>query len=328
MTSSDPSRERPAPLPPPQVERVVGRTTSGLPGPALVAVAGIHGNEPAGIYAARRVLAAIEERRPVIRGEFVVLAGNRAALAQGVRYQAKDLNRVWTPERVAALDAAEPASSHDPASHDPEDAEQRELYAALRDVRDRAAGEVTLIDMHSTSADGAPFLAIVDDPAPRAFAAHFPLTVLRGLVDRLAGTMIAQLAGPRLVTMVLESGQNQRLSSVDHGEAVLWIGLVAAGVLDERDAPDLAPMRELLRRARGDLPRDIAVTYRHAIADDDEFRMLPGFAHFQPVHAGQLLAHDVRGEVRSPQDGFILLPLYQGLGDDGFFLGTSGDSGD
>jgi hypothetical protein len=39
-----------------------------------------------------------------------------------------------------------------------------------------------------------------------------------------------------------------------------------------------------------------------------------------PVRPAQLLAHDVRGEIRADRAGRILLPLYQALGDDGFFL--------
>ena len=49
--------------------------------------------------------------------------------------------------------------------------------------------------------------------------------------------------------------------------------------------------------------------------------MEPGFANIQPVARGQLLARDRRGEIRAPEDCLVVMPLYQGLGDDGFFLG-------
>jgi succinylglutamate desuccinylase len=45
------------------------------------------------------------------------------------------------------------------------------------------------------------------------------------------------------------------------------------------------------------------------------------------VHAGQLLAHDRRGELRAERDGILFMPLYQPLGDDGFFFGRE-ESGD
>lgn len=51
--------------------------------------------------------------------------------------------------------------------------------------------------------------------------------------------------------------------------------------------------------------------------------MQPGFASFDPVERGQPLATDRGGIVRSPRGGRLLMPLYQPLGDDGFFLARS-----
>jgi succinylglutamate desuccinylase len=39
------------------------------------------------------------------------------------------------------------------------------------------------------------------------------------------------------------------------------------------------------------------------------------------VRRGQVLARDRTGEIKARETGLILLPLYQPLGDDGFFLG-------
>ena len=36
-----------------------------------------------------------------------------------------------------------------------------------------------------------------------------------------------------------------------------------------------------------------------------------------------MLAQDQTGDIRSQQDGLILMPLYQGLGSDGFFIGRA-----
>ena len=49
--------------------------------------------------------------------------------------------------------------------------------------------------------------------------------------------------------------------------------------------------------------------------------MEPGFANIQRIQAGQLLARDRQGEIRAREDGVLVMPLYQRLGDDGFFLG-------
>jgi len=64
--------------------REIGRLVGAAPGPTLVAVAGVHGNEPAGIEAARRVFARLERGGVAVRGELVVFAGNAAAMRLGM----------------------------------------------------------------------------------------------------------------------------------------------------------------------------------------------------------------------------------------------------
>jgi hypothetical protein len=48
--------------------------------------------------------------------------------------------------------------------------------------------------------------------------------------------------------------------------------------------------------------------------------MEPGFHGLQQVQKGQLLARDRHGEVRALANGRLLMPLYQPVGSDGFFL--------
>jgi hypothetical protein len=48
--------------------------------------------------------------------------------------------------------------------------------------------------------------------------------------------------------------------------------------------------------------------------------MRPGYQNFQKVKQGEVVAHDRAGEVTVPEDGFLFLPLYQALGDDGLFI--------
>ncbi len=62
------------------------------------------------------------------------------------------------------------------------------------------------------------------------------------------------------------------------------------------------------------------IRYRHAISDDDDFQMRTGFASFDMVQPGEVLADSVNGEVLVPYGGRLLMPLYQRLGEDGFFI--------
>ena len=78
----------------PEPERVVGRAVGERPGPTVIVMTTMHGNEPTGLIAARRVLQRIEDDGIELRGELVALAGNLPALREGIRYIDDDLNRL------------------------------------------------------------------------------------------------------------------------------------------------------------------------------------------------------------------------------------------
>ena len=120
--------------------------------------------------------------------------------------------------------------------------------------------------------------------------------------------------------MGFEAGRHQDLASVDRSESILWLALVAAGNLLPDHCPDLATHTERLQKATTDLPRFLEVRHRHGILPEDGYKMEQGFENFQQVRAGQLLGSDSRGPVFSPESGRVLMPLYQELGSDGFFI--------
>lgn len=297
-----------------RLERCLGRVVGERPGPTLVAVGGVHGNEPSGVRALERVLSVLAGKGGVLRGEFVALAGNLAALHRGVRFLDRDLNRCWTPERVAELRARPPAERR------AEDREQLELAGEMETAFDRARGPTFVLDLHSTSGGGAPF-AVLDDTLPnRAFASHLPVPIVLGLEEVLAGTLLAYLSDRGHLTVAFEAGRHQNPRAVDHAEAAVWIALAAAGLLDGTDLEPPAHLREVLAAAAAGLPRFVEARYRHGLSPGDGFQMEPGFRSFQAVSKGQLLARDREGEIRSPAEGLLLMPLYQPQGEDGFFL--------
>jgi succinylglutamate desuccinylase len=48
--------------------------------------------------------------------------------------------------------------------------------------------------------------------------------------------------------------------------------------------------------------------------------MNPGYVNLQPIAESEVLARDRTGDVRAPEGGRVLMPLYQEQGDDGFFV--------
>jgi succinylglutamate desuccinylase len=302
-------------------KREIARIVGNAPGPTLIVVAGIHGNEPAGIHAARRVVERLARVEAPLRGELLVLAGNVGALRAGKRYLTKDLNRQWTEAHVEAL-LSKPAGNLAEVD-DAEDREQRELLAAIEGAKARARGRVHLADFHTSSANGIPFVLFGDTLAQRQFVRVFPLPILIGLEEQLDGALSEYWTRHGCVTFACEGGQHTDPTAVDHLAAVLYLALDEAGLVPRGFMPEVEESLALLRRARGELPPFLEVVSRHAITEEDAFRMEPGFNNLSPAAAGQLLAHDAKGEIRAPKDGVVILPLYQGLGSDGFFWGRA-----
>ena len=300
-------------------DREVGRVVGKMRGPTLIAVASIHGNEHAGIPAARRVMEQMKASGANLRGELFVIAGNVASLRAGRRYEHRDLNRVWHESDVAALEAKV-------KREEPLDAEEREqlgILTAIRGAIARARGPVFLVDLHTTSAHGVPFVLFGDTLAQRAFTSGLPLPVVLGLEEQLDGVLSSYWTRHGCTTFGVEGGQHDDPASVDNLAAVLLLAAEAAGLFERGAVKDTRAAYELLELRRGSLPRVMEVVSRHAIVDEDAFIMEPGFKNLDHARATQLLARDRNGEIRAPRDGLVLLPLYQKQGSEGFFWGRA-----
>ncbi|HEU5058033.1 MAG TPA: succinylglutamate desuccinylase/aspartoacylase family protein [Kofleriaceae bacterium] len=282
----------------------LGSVRGDAAGPTLILVGGLHGNEPAGVEASRRVLARLAPS--TVAGEVAAFRGNPPALAAGRRYLTRDLNRQWTPALIAAA-----RSAVDP---DPETAALAALADEIDQLLARARGPVFALDLHTTSAEGIPFAIAGGHAADRSFGREIPLPVVVGLQESLGGTLTEYLASRGCVALAVEGGQSESAAAAAHLEAVIVVGLAAAGLAH---LPELGMAHETLARARGDLPPRIEVALRQPVGPG--FRMVPGFANIERTAAGTLLAHDATGEIRAPFDGLVLMPLYQAQGSDGFF---------
>lgn len=294
-------------------ERVLGRVRGPRPGPTLLCIGALHGNETAGVRALERVLAELAPRAHEITGEFVALVGNRRALAQRRRYVIRDLNRAWTEARLELL-------AEGRAGEAGEDREQRELLAAIEAVVERSRGPVFVLDLHTTSGTGGPFTTFGDTLPNRDFAAQIPAPMILGLEELVDGTLLAFLGHHGLVAVVFESGQHDEPESVERAEAGIWIAVAAAGLVSHARLPQASDGWKRLHRETRVLPRALEMRYRHAVEPGDGFAMRPGYRNFQRVVPGEVVARDTGGDVRVDERSRILMPLYQEQGEDGFFL--------
>ena len=291
--------------------RVLGHLDSGCEGVCLVAVGGIHGNESAGVAALRRVVECLHGTGLVRRGQLWALSGNLGALDEGERYLDRDLNRAWLPEDLAQLRAKE----HDLA----EDREQAELIEIFERAQKQARGPVVFVDLHTSSAAGAPFCCLSDTRANRRVGLALPIPMILGLEECVDGAVLEYFNGRKLVSLAIEGGRHEDTSSVENLESAVLLVMRHLGLIDGKGLGIEERHTSLAREARG-LPRVLEVLHREVVKDRNSFRMRPGFQSFKPVSKGTELAeHD--GELRSaPMDCRVLLPLYQGKGEDGYFL--------
>ena len=300
-----------APLP---YDRFLGRVRGPNAGPTLICVGGIHGNEPAGVVALERVLAALNGRSAHVDGEFVALAGNRSALAARKRFVDRDLNRAWTDERLARL------RSEGDLNGDTEDREQVELLTALDDAVTDSRGPVYVLDLHTTSGIRGMFSTFGDSLPNRDFAEHIPVPMVLGLEELVEGTLLGFLGEHGLVAIAVESGQHDEELAVDRAEAAIWIAIRTAGLLSDAEIPEARTGQEMLRREARGLPRAVEMRYKYDVTPELAFSMKPGYENFQPVSNGEAIARDRDGDVVLGEDGILLMPLYQEQGEDGFFL--------
>jgi len=295
------------------VPRLLGRVGDPRSGPTLVCVGGLHGNEPAGVLALQRIFAKLGDEPEGFRGQLVGLAGNRRALAKRARYLEHDLNRHWLPERVERLRRAE-----EPL--EAEDLELVELDRTLDEIFAEAEGGVVCLDLHTFSGPGHCFVTLDDALVNREFALRFPAPLVLGLEEELAGTLSNHFTAQGIVNIGFESGQHDEPAAVDRAEEAIWIALEVVGVVAPGSRPEVGVAHARLDADADGYPDVVEVRYRHEIKPEDEFLMEPGFRGLEPIKAGQVLAEDRRGEVRSPTGGLLLMPLYQKQGADGFFV--------
>ncbi len=301
--------------------RIIGHYVGSAPGPLVIAIGGIHGNEPAGVYALERLFDLLEEEPLVnpgfsFRGELLALRGNVAALSSGRRYIDVDLNRIWP-------DANQPVTTGTSS----EARELDDLLAIIEDVAEASPlSDIVLLDLHTTTARSGIFSVTGDDDPSLLLAAEMGVPVIRGMLDGMSNTTLhyfrkKNFPGERSVRAIsFEAGNHDDPGSVDRAVAATVSLLRALGCVQEEDVS--THHDETLREAAGQLPILTELVYVHKLPRkrDNDFRMLPGFTNFQPVRAGTLLATDRDGDIRAAETGYVLMPLYQELGEEGFFL--------
>ncbi len=302
--------------------RVIGHYVGEENGPLVVAIGGIHGNETAGVTALEQLFDLLREE-PLLnpgfsfRGELLALRGNLEALRVGKRYVDTDLNRIWR-HVVRGVDNTYAST------------EARELdgmLAAIEHVlEESSAAEIVLLDLHTTTATGGVFAITGDDGPSLSLAAELGVPVIKGMLSGLQGTTLSHFRSGRYDldrpcrAVTFEAGTHEDPRSVERALAATVNLLRSIGCVRDEDVS--THHEETLRAANPGVPIVMELVYVHELPTDEAhgFRMRAGYRNFQPVREGELLAEDRGGPIAAPCSGYLLMPLYQEQGEEGFFI--------
>ncbi|NJN26909.1 MAG: hypothetical protein HC819_13475 [Cyclobacteriaceae bacterium] len=206
---------------------MIGSHHGRQPGPNLIFFAGIHGNEPAGIYALKHILDRLQSDAGSFRGNMYAIAGNIKALKGGSRYIHKDLNRIWYPNSII------PPSERNYVA---EYREKIDILKLLVSILDN--GQPTYIfDLHTTSSHSMPFISISDTLKNRRIIKSIPVHLILGLEELLDGPMFSFFSEMGLPAILFEAGQHQAMSSVENHVAFIWTMLAKLKCISKKRIP-------------------------------------------------------------------------------------------
>ena len=280
------------------------------PGPCVLFIGGVHGNEPSGVTALQQVADALPLHD--ITGTFIALAGNLPALRKGQRYEKQDLNRLWTEENIQQLSSG----TFTPTDSDEE--QLKALYKTIDDILASERGPFFFFDLHTTSSDTPPFITVNDSLLNRSFTSRYPIPTILGIEEYLDGPLLSYYNELGYISFGFEAGQHEARSSIESHVAFIYLTLQFTGLLKLNGGLFQKYYNLLSHRGRyGHAFFEIYEIYK--IHDGEDFSMEPGYSNFQKIRHGEHIANSNGHPIRPDADTTIFMPLYQNQGNDGFF---------
>ena len=291
-------------------ERYIGRIIGPADEPAVVFFGGIHGNEPSGVIALRKAIKDLQGQD--LKGSIYAVYGNKSALEIKKRFHTKDLNRLWTRDRVEELQK----DNWKPKNQDEE--EQLEIWNTIHSIMSYHTGMIYFIDLHTTSSETMPFVVLNDSLLNRAYVKQYPLPIILGIEEYLDGPLLSYINELGYIAFGFEAGSHDDPVSVDIHHAFVVCSLHFTGITSDDDLKFDKAIKTLEEHGKN-MGRFYEIFYRYRIREGELFQMKPGYINFQPVKKGTLLAHSNTKAIFADQDALVFMPLYQSQGSEGFF---------
>ncbi|MEZ4926649.1 MAG: succinylglutamate desuccinylase/aspartoacylase family protein [Saprospiraceae bacterium] len=303
--------------------RVIGTFGGEKPGALVICIGALHGNEPAGVHALEMVFQQLAVNPELeFNGRFLGLIGNLGAYSSGIRYVRQDFNRIWFVDRLQQILRRRKSRLQ------AEDKELAELFEIIHhEIEAYKPDRIFFLDLHTTSANGGIFSIPTGEGPSLQWAKSLQAPVILDLFKEVDGTLLRFARNGHFVSggipiqtlgVAFEAGQHEDFLAVSRAMLAIINTLTFAGCVEKGSLE--SPNEQELKESAAALPKVTRIIYAHHIEEDDNFKMRPGYRNFQPIEAGEHLADDATGPIRSNYNSLILMPLYQPKGSDGFFL--------
>lgn len=295
-------------------KRIIGHIQGEVKGPTLLIFGGIHGNEQSGVTALEHIFCELKEKPLPCNGAVYGIRGNLPALFQGKRFLEKDLNRLWTKNKIEKI------RDKSDCYRSLEETELVILYDLISKILKNEQGPFYFIDLHTTSSKTLPFITINDALINRRFSKLFPVPIILGIEEYLDGPLLSFVNSKGYVSIGFESGQHTEETAIKNSIAFIWLAMAFSGFLCWSKELNLKKQYTKLQNSAEGNTSFYEIIYRHPIDDIGEFKMMEGFKSFDEIDEGTPLALEDDAFVHAEKDTIIFMPLYQEQGEEGFFL--------
>lgn len=302
--------------------RIIGSIEGAVDGPTVIVLGGMHGNEPSGVEALENMFSMLNTSDNFARGKLVGIRANLKALDHQVRYVDEDMNRIWFPSIIEKIRE----TPVDRLQSNERMQIKKLLFILDREIPEQSEYPTIVADLHSFSAEGNMFAITAPRKEHTDLLSSLHVPMVFGIENTLRGTALRYYQDHGHLTFALEGGQHENELTVFNQTAALFLMLQKIGCIKKDTMGKMATFAQHLRDQSRNLPESVELIYQHIIEEGDQFAMRPGFRNFQYVKKGEWLANDREGKIRAECDGYLIMPLYQDQGDDGFFVVRKRDS--
>lgn len=298
-------------------QHLIGEIDGGESGPKIIAIAGLHGNEPTGVEALEELMEMLAPYEDEVNGCFLALKGNVEALKVNQRFIDEDMNRLW---RTSLLDKIRRTDRDNISTI------ERKMIKDLLEILDplildhESKEKLILADLHTFSGQKGMFTITPRDEQHLVLLSQLKVPLIYGIEHTLHGTTMDFADEWGHLGFAFEAGSHGSEEAKKNAIAGMLVLLVASGYLQARTLPHFDEYYDYLMEQVANLPNRVQFIYKHIIEEGDEFVMRPGFKNFDRVEVGDWLADDICGKIKAQARGYLLMPLYQQQGNDGFFI--------